>query len=121
MTDIPDEVYAKYIGILSGLPEHANLRSATLYVVIFSTLTTTPIKDNIEESSFVIPFRNGTSTKIMQIKGLIVLRTTEVRSCRVVSWWRKIRGSASYFLNCIKIMGIIVVEITIWMGYPAPL
>ena len=50
--DTPDELYAKYIGIIGSLPNDASLWSITLCSLFFSALTTN-LRDKMEEQYFI--------------------------------------------------------------------
>ena len=79
----PDDLYAKYIGIIAGLPEDANLWSLTLCSAFFSALLT-HLKNNMEETDFLMPLLNNQSTKTLQICGLRIVQTAAVVSYRVM-------------------------------------
>ena len=75
----PDNLYAKYIGIVAGLPEDTNLWLLTLCSTLFSILLT-HLKDEMEETDFVIPALNNQSTNPLQISGLRMVQTAAVAS-----------------------------------------
>ena len=82
-TDTPDELYAKYISIISGLPDDASVWSINLCSTYFSALTTN-LKEKMEEFSFCIPPLNNMGTKALQIEELRTVRTSAVTSFRAL-------------------------------------
>ena len=76
--DTPDEMYAKYISMVAGLPDDASLWSITLCSSYFSALSIN-LKDKMEESNFCMPPLNNMSNKASQISGLRLVRTAAVK------------------------------------------
>jgi len=82
-TDTPDEIYAKYISMVAGLPEDASLWPITLFSTCFSALSTN-LEDKMEESEFCMPPLNSMSDKESQISGLRLVRTSAVKEHRAL-------------------------------------
>ena len=51
ITDTPNYVYSKFIGIVAGLPDDATKWSLTLYTTYFSALIVS-LQDKIEDDNF---------------------------------------------------------------------
>ena len=85
MTNVetPDEIYAKYISMVAGLPDDASLWSITLCASYYSALSTN-LKDKMEESNFCMPPLNQMCDKASQISGLRLVRTNAVREHRAL-------------------------------------
>ena len=77
--DTPDELYAKFLSIVSALPDDASLWSITLCSAYYSALSL-PLRDKMELSAFVMPALNTMGTKALQIAGLRIVRTAAVTS-----------------------------------------
>ena len=52
--DTPDEIYAKYISMVAGLPDDVSLWSVILCASYYSALSNN-LKDKMEESNFCMP------------------------------------------------------------------
>lgn len=75
--DTPDELYAKFIIIVAGLPDDASLWSVTFCSAYLSVLTVN-LRDKMEESKFIMPPLNSMAIKALQITGLRTVRTAAV-------------------------------------------
>ena len=64
MTDILDELYAKYISIVAGLPDNATLWPLYLFNTYFSALVT-PLQDQMEHDDFRMLSLHGLTTKTL--------------------------------------------------------
>ena len=58
----PDELFAKFLGIIAGLPDNDTQWSITLCSSYFSALTIR-VKDKIEEDGFSMPVLNNVPDK----------------------------------------------------------
>ena len=81
--NIPDELYAKYISIIAGLPNGASIWSIILCSLSVSSLNTN-LKDKMEETFLIMPPLNNMASNTLQIQGLMILRTVTVTSFRAM-------------------------------------
>ena len=81
--DTPDEIYAKYISILSGLPHDADKWSITICSSYFSCLPLS-LQDKMEEDGFTMPNLSGQTTKTLQIQALCVVQTASAASFKTL-------------------------------------
>ena len=76
-SNTPDELYAKYIRIVAGLPDNASLWSVRLCSTNYLALNAN-LRDKMEESSFSMPALNNMNTKALKIERLRLVRTSAV-------------------------------------------
>ena len=76
MTDTPDELYGKIIGIVAGLPEDATWPLPALII---------PLQDRMEDENFHIPPLHGLTTKTLQLGTLCLVRSAVAASCRLLN------------------------------------
>ena len=77
LTETPDELYARYISIVTGIPDDATIWSITLYSSYFLALTAS-LKDKMEERAFLMPPLNNIHTKATQLDGICIIRVAAV-------------------------------------------
>ena len=81
ITDTPDELYEKFIGIVAGLPEDAVKWTLPLCNTYFSALTI-PLQDKMEDDDSRMPLLYGITTNTLQVGALRL-----VRSAAVALYW----------------------------------
>ena len=79
MIDTPDELYAKYISIVAGLPDDATVWPLPLCNTYFSALVG-PLQDKMEHDNFRMPGLNGLTTKTLQVGALRIIRSAATQS-----------------------------------------
>ena len=79
ITDNPDELYAKFIGIVAGLPEDATGWPLSLCNTYFTALVV-PLQDKMNDDKFRMPALHGLISKTIQLRALRVLRLAAVDS-----------------------------------------
>jgi len=96
-------LYAKYIGIISGLPEDANLWSLTLCSTFFSALST-HLKDKMEETDFVMPPLNNHQPK--HYKSVACVLCKQQRLCHTRRFRKRKNVYGAYFHSCASIVEV---------------
>ena len=80
-SDAPDELYVKYISIVTGLQDDASLWSVNLCSMYYLALNNN-LTDKMDKSSVSMPTLNSMNTKALKIEGLRLIRTLSVTSFR---------------------------------------